>query len=185
MRPQLYMFASGLFAQPTREYLKILRVLLEKLLLETQMPWHNTLIALKQEMDYDEELEAEYSRLFILGLPQVPAQPFGSFWLERSQQLLGDSTLEIKKMMAENGIEIAENSGLLPDHIVSELEFMAYLASQEETKQRQQQLFEQHLDLWIPQFTAALLAANPLPRYRLAAEFIEQLFAWERKELIT
>ena len=118
-------------------------------------------------------------------MPQIPAQPFGSFWLERSQQLLGETTLKIKALMAQHGIEIAENSGLLPDHIVSELEFMAYLVSQEATEQSQHYLFTQHLDIWIPQFITALRAAQPLPRYRLSADFIEQLFDWERTKLIT
>ena len=56
MRSQLYMFASGLFAQPTRDHLKILRPVLDRLLLDTpEASWKDTLIALKQEMAYDEE----------------------------------------------------------------------------------------------------------------------------------
>jgi TorA maturation chaperone TorD len=98
---------------------------------------------------------------------------------------MGRSTLEVKKMMAEHGIEIAEDTGFLPDHIVSELEFMALLASQDNEKalQTQQQLLEQHLALWIPRFIAALRAANPASYYQLAADFLEQLIEYEIRSI--
>ncbi|MEN8215055.1 MAG: molecular chaperone TorD family protein [Pseudomonadota bacterium] len=175
MRPQLYLFASGLFNQPTLARLEMQRGLLAQLLSAANAPWRETLIALEPQLNYDEDIETEYSRLFILAFPNVTVQPFGSYWLEEDQRLMGKSSLEIKEMMASHGIEIAENSGLLPDHIVSELEFMAYLASHEDTQQTQQQLLEQHLARWIPPFTAALRAAKPAPYYRLAADFIELL----------
>jgi len=173
MRPQLYLFASGLFNQPTPARLEMQRGLLAQLL--SDAPWRETLIALDSQLNYNEDIETEYSRLFILAFPNVTVQPFGSYWLEEEQRLMGKSSLEIQEMMASHGIEIAENSGLLPDHIVSELEFMAYLVSQEDTQQTQQQLLEQHLARWTPQFTAALRAAKPAPYYRLAADFIDQL----------
>ncbi|RKZ92594.1 MAG: hypothetical protein DRR19_03785 [Candidatus Parabeggiatoa sp. nov. 1] len=183
MRPQLYLFASGLFNQPTPARLEMLRGLLAELREAgpPNAPWGETLIALEPQLDYDEGMQAEYSRLFILAVPCVPAQPFGSYWLEDDQRLLGDSTLEIKHMMAEYGIEVAGNTGLLPDHIVSELEFMAYLAGLDETAhQTQQKLLEQHFARWMPQFTAALREVNPAPRYRLAADFLDQLIDWDR-----
>jgi TorA maturation chaperone TorD len=189
MRPQLYLFASGLFNQPTEDRIVGLQSLLTQLLSITppDAPWQETLIALEPELNYNENLETEYSRLFILAVPSVPAQPFGSYWLENDQCLLGQSTLKVKNMMASHGIEVTQNSGLLPDHIVSELEFMAYLAGQDEqeTWQTQQQLFEQHIDRWMPQFTEALRAANPAPvaYYRLAADYLDQLLAWERQQL--
>jgi len=181
MRPQLYLFASGLFNQPTPARLEMQRGLLAQLL---YAPWRETLIALDSQLNYNEDIETEYSRLFILAFPNVTVQPFGSYWLEEDQRLMGKSSLEIQEMMASHGIEIAENSGLLPDHIVSELEFMAYLASQEDTQETQQQLLEQHLARWIPQFTAALRAAKPAPYYRLAADFIELLIDSEVGENI-
>jgi TorA maturation chaperone TorD len=175
MRPQLYLFTSGLFDQPTPARLEMLRSLLAELsAAPPSAPWRETLIALEPQLNYDENMEAEYSRLFILAFPNQPVQPFGSYWLEEEQRLMGNTTIEIKEMMAKHGIEIAENTGLLPDHIVSELEFMAYLVSHDE-QQTQQQLLEQHLARWTPQFTAALRAANPAPRYELAANFLDQL----------
>jgi TorA maturation chaperone TorD len=186
MRSELYLFASGLFNQPTKERLAGLQNLLThtKSIAEPDVPWRETLIALEPELNYNEELETEYSRLFILAVPAVPAQPFGAYWLENDQCLLGDSTLEVKNMMVSHGIEVTQNSGLLPDHIVSELEFMAYLADndEQETWQTQQQLFVQHIHRWMPQFTEALRAANPAPiaYYRLAADYLDQLIASER-----
>ncbi len=186
MRSQLYMFASGLFNQPTLARLHMLRGLLAQLTQAkpAEAPWGDTLVALETKLDYDEEMEAEYSRLFILAFPSQPVQPFGSYWLENDQRLFGESTLEIKNMMAEHGIEVADNTGLLPDHLVSELEFMAYLAGLDETThQTQQKLLEQHLALWTPQFTEALRAANPAYHYRLAADFLDQLITWDMQNL--
>lgn len=187
MRPQLYFLASGLFNQPTPARLEMLRGLLAELLSAMPPdtpPWGETLLALKSQLDYDEKMEAEYSRLFILAFPSQPVQPFGSYWLENDQRLLGGSTIEIKELMAAHGIEVADNTGLLPDHIVSELEFMAYLASSDETAQpTQQKLLTQHFSRWMPQFTAALREVNPAPRYRLAADFLDQLLDWDRQQV--
>jgi TorA maturation chaperone TorD len=188
MRSQLYMFASGLFNQPTLARLHMLRELLAQLTqaMPQKTPWGDTLVALEAKLDYDEDMEVEYSRLFILAFPSRPVQPFGSYWLETDQHLFGESTLEIKKMMAEHGIEVTDNTGLLPDHIVSELEFMAYLAGLDDTTthQTQQELLEQHLALWTPQFTEALRAANPACHYRLAADFLDQLIAWDMQNFM-
>jgi len=178
-QPQLYLLASGLFNQPTPARIENLRSLLNELLqtIPKNAPELPILMALKPQLNYKEDLETEYSRLFILAFPNKPVQPFASYWLESDQSLMGNSTLEIKKMMAEQGIEVAENSGLLPDHIVSELEFLAYLASQDDEKARQtqQQLLEQHCARWMPQFIAELKQANPILYYQLAADFLINL----------
>jgi TorA maturation chaperone TorD len=175
------MFASGLFAAPTNDRIEILQNLLIELL-SVESPWKEILIAFKKQLNYSEANEVEYSRLFILAFPHLAVQPFGSYWLEDDQALLGKSSIEIKNMMAEYGIEIAEDAGLLPDHIVSELEFMAYLASLDDTKQTQYQLLEEHLALWTPQFTDALRDANPAPYYQLSADFLDKLIQLDVQE---
>jgi TorA maturation chaperone TorD len=188
MRPQLYLLASGLFNQPTHTRLKGLHSLFSELLsaMPTDAPWRKTLIALEPHLNYnyDKNIEVEYSRLFILAFPNATVQPYGSYWLETEQCLMGRSTMEVKEMMAEYGIEVAENTGLLPDHIVSELEFMAYLANQDDEKavQTQRQLLE-HLVRWTPQFIAALKKAEPAPYYQLAADFLDQLINSDVQEL--
>jgi len=178
-QPQLYLLASGLFNQPTPARINDLCRLLNDLLQTTpkNAPMLPILKALKSQLNYNKVLKTEYSRLFILAFPNEPVQPFASYWLESDHSLMGNSTLEIKKMMAEHGIEVAENSGLLPDHIVSELEFIAYLASQDDEKARQtqRQLLEQHCARWMPQFIEALNKSNPMPYYQLAADFLKQL----------
>lgn len=186
MRPQLYLLASGLFNQPTHTRLKGLHSLLSELLsaMPADAPWRKTLIALEPHLNYDKNLEVEYSRLFILAFPNATVQPYGSYWIETEQCLMGRSTMEVKEMMAEYGIEVAENTGLLPDHIVSELEFMAYLANQDDEKalQTQRQLLE-HLIRWTPQFITALKKAEPVPYYQLTADFLDQLINSDVQEL--
>jgi TorA maturation chaperone TorD len=185
-QPQFYLLASGLFNQPTPACIENLRSLLNELLqtIPKNALEFPILMALKPQLNYNEELETEYSRLFILAFPNKAVQPFASYWLESDHSLMGNSTLEIKHKMAEHGIEVAENSGLLPDHIVSELEFIAYLASQDDEKARQtqRQLLEQHCAHWMPLFIEALNKANPMPYYQLAANFLKQLIPSEMKE---
>lgn len=185
-QPQLYFLASGLFNQPTPARIDDLRRLLNELLqtIPQNAPELPILRALKPQLHYNEDLETEYSRLFILAFPNLPVQPFASYWLESDHSLMGNSTLEIKNMMAEHGIEVAEHSGLLPDHLVSELEFIAYLASQDDEKARQtqRQLLEQHCACWMPQFIVALNEVNPMPYYQLAADFLKQLIESKMKE---
>ncbi|MCK5719695.1 MAG: molecular chaperone TorD family protein [Thiomargarita sp.] len=172
---KLYLLASGLFNQPTHNRIKDLHCLIDELL--QTMPEWEILKALKPHLKYSEDLETEYSRLFILSFPNEAVQPFASYWIESDHSLMGNSTLEVKRMMLEHGIEIAENTGLLPDHIVSELEFIAYLVSQDDEKsqQTQQQLLEQHCSYWIPLFITALNKANPIPYYQLSANYLKQL----------
>jgi putative dimethyl sulfoxide reductase chaperone len=185
MRPQLYMLASGLFNQPTKERLEALTGLLTQLQSNRpDAPWANIFKALETEMAYEKAKEIEYSRLFILDRLKTPAQPFGSYWLEDDQLLLGKTTIEVKQMMAKHGIEVADNVGLLPDHIVSELEFMAYLASQDDTLETQHQLLTQHLAKWVPQFIAAIHGANPITYYQLAADFLEKFLTWDQENLV-
>jgi len=52
--------------------------------------------------------------LFKLAFPKLAVQSFGSYWLEDDQALMGKSSIEVKNMMAEHGIEIAADAGLLP-----------------------------------------------------------------------
>ncbi|MCK5877163.1 MAG: molecular chaperone TorD family protein [Candidatus Marithrix sp.] len=186
IKPQLYILASGLFNQPTPTCIANLQGLLDELLqtIPENSSWQTIFKVLKPQLNYNQDLEIEYNRLFVLSFPHSTIQPFASYWLESDQGLMGNSTLEIKNMMAEHGIKVAENAGLLPDHIVSELEFIAYLASQNDEKslQTKQQLLGQHCAYWMPQFIEALQAINPTLYYQLAANFLKQLIEFDLKE---
>lgn len=71
-----------------------------------------------------EELLIEYSGLF-LGPFGAPAHPYGSVYLEQERTLMGDSTMEVRKLYAESGVKYEGDEP--PDHIAIELEFMSFL----------------------------------------------------------
>ena len=71
-----------------------------------------------------EELLQEYSALF-LGPFNIPAQPYGSVYLDKDRQLMGDSTMAVKKIYGEAGVQHDIEGP--PDHIAIELEFMSFL----------------------------------------------------------
>lgn len=183
MRPTLYLIAAGLFQQPDRAMLERLRNMVATLLREThcESPWRSPLVTLSaQPFPCGEELTAEYNRLFVLGTPGVAAQPFASCWLEQEGRLMGSTTLAVREMMAAHGLQA--DGGLLPDHIVSELEFMAWLADREgdaSASATRSQLLRGHLARWVPQFTAALRKARPSARFAAAADFLDRLIAWD------
>lgn len=178
----LYLVAACLFDRPDPANAQRLRALAEELLSETppDAPWLAMLIQLLQHADHRQELETEHARLFVLAFPRVAAQPYASHWLEEDHRLLGDAAQEMRALMVAHGVEVSPDSGLLPDHIVSELEFVAYLAGRGEPHQdTRRRLVAEHLARWTPRFTAALREARHSPRYRLAAEFLDQLVDWD------
>ncbi|MFA7097707.1 MAG: molecular chaperone TorD family protein [Gammaproteobacteria bacterium] len=181
----VYLVAACLFDRPDPANAERLQALLDELLRETpaDAPWHATLIRLAQHAGHVPELETEHVRLFVLAVPRVAAQPYASYWLEEDHQLLGDSAQKMRAVMTAHGVEVSAGSGLLPDHIVSELEFIAYLAGSGEPHQEtRRRLVAEHLARWTPLFTAALRQARPSPRYRLASEFLDQLVAWDLEQ---
>lgn len=184
-RTRLYLIAAGLFDHPDQTGVEQLWNLIEELLAESfEAPWLRTVVSLTRYLGADRATDVEYNRLFVLAFPRITAQPYGSYWLEQDHCLFGPSALEVQEMMSAYGLAVREASGLMPDHIVSELEFMAYLASQGDTTlAAQEQLLVRHLARWVPQFTAALREAQPSPYYQLAADFLDQLIQWDQVQL--
>ncbi len=185
-RTALYCLAAGLFDQPdearNQTILELIRQLAQ--LPGSSGPWRTLLVGLAQAVQCDlEEAQTEYARLFILSFPEVAAQPYGSYWLEADHRLFASSTEEVARLMGDHGVVVDPESGLLPDHLVAELEFMAFLADQgEATWSAQRRLFD-HLARWVPPFLAALRAAAPSPRYSGAADLLERLLDAERAHL--
>lgn len=84
-------------------------------------------IAKKEQKRYSsEQLLVDYAKLFV-GPFELIAPPYGSVYLDASATLMGDSTIAVRKMYYDCGLEVSEDFNDLPDHICVELEFMNYL----------------------------------------------------------
>lgn len=75
-----------------------------------------------------EELQVEYTRLF-LGPFGVAVPPYGSYYLEKSGEVMGETTREVMQLYRKAGLAIDEGFTELPDHIAVELEFAYYLVT--------------------------------------------------------
>jgi len=109
-------------------------------------------------------LAVDFSRLFI-GPFKLLAPPYGSVYLENSQTVMGESTIDARNRYQQEGLKIDLKEA--PDHIAIELEFMHFLGFEEikalkesDTKKaagylkKQASFLDMHLCGWVPQFTA-------------------------------
>ncbi len=70
-----------------------------------------------------EDVQVEYTRLFINAVPHVVAPPYGSIFIDGG--LNGVTADRTREYYREHGFDITSNE--FPDHIVTELDFMALL----------------------------------------------------------
>lgn len=168
IRVKLYLLVAGLFDQPEDACADFHFSLIAKLRqsIPPQWPCRATLEALEREIVEDRhspaELNAEYEHLFA---PGGRVSPSSASWLPAA------AIDEAQRLMARHGL-----AGDKAPDLIGELEFMAYLiADDSATRQLQRHFLQRHLGRWIPYFSQAVRFAAHLPRYRLAAELLEQV----------
>jgi TorA maturation chaperone TorD len=126
-------------------------------------------------------LEIEYNRLFVgPGRPQAP--PYESCYRDKWGLVMGRSARDVERRYAEAGLELAPDHRDLPDHVATELGFMAYLATREaEAKDEERQLWVErehlllrdHLTVWLPLFCQRVKEASQHPFYTALAELTD------------
>lgn len=122
-----------------------------------------------QTDDFIEDLQIEYTRLFINGVPHVVAPPYGSVYLDKSLQgLHASKTLAYYR---EKGCDMAEGSDL-PDHIVHELEFLSHLAEDGDLA-GEKEFLQNYFLAWFPDFRNRVLSEAHHPYYRLVITMID------------
>ena len=115
--------------------------------------------------DHFEELVADYAKLFV-GPFTLLTPPYGSVYLEGEKKVMGDSTLEVRRVYRRAGLDISNDFHDAPDHIAAELEFMYFLIFKEvealsesdvgraiEFLNQQRTFLTDHLCAWVSQFT--------------------------------
>ncbi|MEN8140773.1 MAG: molecular chaperone TorD family protein [Thermodesulfobacteriota bacterium] len=98
-----------------------------------------------------EDVQVEYTRLFINAVPHVVAPPYGSVFIDGS--LNGVTADQTRKYYREHGFDITSNE--FPDHIVTELDFVALLEEGEEGSS--EEFLAQLFRPWFDQFRAKVL----------------------------
>lgn len=136
-------------------------------------------------------LKVDFAGLFV-GPFIVAAPPYGSVYLDDKRQLMGDSTVDVRRHYLSLGLDLSPDFKEAPDHICAELEFMHVLISQgleaidaggydqlAEIVGHQQVFLKKHLAAWIPAFTAKIIDHARTDYYRHLGELTRQFIAEE------
>ncbi len=175
----IYRFCAQSMRYPeawfTREYLQKLYGLLEALGAEEEKA--ALLAECPAGMADLEDLQIEYTRLFINGIPHTPAPPYGSVYLDRT--LRGRYSDEILAFYRSLGFGF-DKADDLPDHIVYQLEFLSFLA--EDNNQAAEEEFLRRFFLpWFGLFAERVEGQASLSFYRIIVTIID-FFTKEEEE---
>ncbi len=168
-------FLSQCFAYPNSAFLPNLRTRLQEIIAsEKEKAGFESLLPLFGK-ENNEQLQGEYTRLFITGYPNTPCPPYESVF--REGRMLGSCSGKIQLVYEE--WNMTSDPGLV-DHISTELEFLAFLASaatldatREEARKAYRSFMLDHLSQWLPDFSKALEQHATFPAYRKLATLLE------------
>lgn len=137
-------------------------------------------------------LEIEYNRLFVgPGRPQAP--PYESVYRDPRGLVMGPAARAVERRYAEAGLALEPGYHDLPDHVATELGFMAYLATQEAEAQdedtlawldRERTFLRDHLTVWLPRFCQRVRKASQHPFYAALAELTMTFVSLDVQRLV-
>ncbi len=118
-----------------------------------------------------EEVQYEYTRLFVNGYPKTACPPYESVYREGT--MLGESAMDVYLVYKNWGLEVSEEEA--GDHLAVMLEFLYYLASLREVADDEEKLrtveesiegfWRDHLQPWLPQFAGDLTESAEMSFY--------------------
>jgi len=136
------------------------------------------------------QLSISHAELFI-GPFELIAPPYGSVYLEKNRQIMGDTTIGVLKSYQEAGLSVDEKEP--PDHIAIELEFMSFLSLRqaearaegrdteaEDYLGRQKDFYHNYLP-WVPSFCEAIRKGTKSHFYQSLADCLERSMVTCRK----
>ncbi|WP_042349774.1 TorD/DmsD family molecular chaperone [Bacillus massiliigorillae] len=150
----------------------------------------------KLETIIEEEKEAYLATFYVFNEEgKVPAPPWESAYVTRDKSLFGEPVFQIRKRLADFGLQYIHENTDPDDHIAIELEFMNFLinytlSAKEEGRDdeyakgvyTQYWLMKEHLNRWITPFTKDILSSNTSPFYKgialLLSLFVEEDFEY-------
>lgn len=119
-----------------------------------------------------EDIQIEYTALFINNFPQLPAPPYESFYLSPNRLLNDKITDDVLSFYNRCGFSF-EDIEELPDHISVELEFLGLLAEDRLTEEYNEFL-NSHFIKWFPEFKERVLENSTHPFYKAIVELITE-----------
>uniref|UniRef100_Q3AS11 Cytoplasmic chaperone TorD n=1 Tax=Chlorobium chlorochromatii (strain CaD3) TaxID=340177 RepID=Q3AS11_CHLCH len=167
----IYRFLGLVFAYPNDAFLPTLQNALQKIS-DNAARFQPLLDAFAAEPQ--EQLQAEYTRLFLNGYPNTPCPPYESVY--REERMMGESSLAVQKLYQQWEIAIDAN---LSDHLATELEFLAFLSAATTLTEvatdalaTREYFLEEHVRQWLPQFCRDLQKEATVEAYRLLSQLL-------------
>jgi TorA maturation chaperone TorD len=153
----------------TSKYREQVVLLWRENLRDSEKTIETLLSALALEQD---QLSAEYERLFV-GPTAIPCPPYEAVWrTDRPKHeqgtVMGNSTLQLKQLYSNLGLQLRPDQTELADHIAVELEALAYAWCIGDSEQAN--CLIGHLQDWLPAFCESVLANSRAEFYRNLAE---------------
>lgn len=134
-----------------------------------------------EDVDW-EQAEFAFNKLFV-GPMALQAPPYASYYLEPEPQLMGESTLKIRRLYSLAGLFSPLQGQLPEDHLGVELDaalgFRTLAGCLDETEPQAlwQYFFHDHLKIWLPKFlNQARNADTGHPVVDLALDRLETWF---------
>jgi putative dimethyl sulfoxide reductase chaperone len=139
-------------------------------------------VEIKKEIDnandFLEDLQVEYTRLFINGVPHVVAPPYGSVYMDKALQgTFAGNTLAFYR---EKGFGMDEDADL-PDHLIHELEFLSLLAEEKDFA-GEEEFLKKLFRPWYGIFQTRVTEGAHHPYYRVIVQLIDFFTKEEDKD---
>lgn len=135
------------------------------------------------------DLQAEYTRLFVAGMPRTPARLVES--VQREGVLVGEAAEDVSSMYLRFGLEVKDRE---PDHLTAELEFLAYLAGNpvepgtkeaERYRRARGKFLLDHLLQWGPPLITTIGGSTTDRLIRAEADLLNWLMLAEKRVIPT
>ena len=127
--------------------------------------------------DFLEDLQVEYTRLFINGVPHVAAPPYGSVYLEKT--LRGSYSDKLLSFYRSLGYNLTEHADL-PDSLIHQLEFLSFLA-EDQNRAGEEEFLARFFLPWYSSFASRVKEEAQHPFYPIIISLID-FFTKEDKE---
>ncbi len=115
--------------------------------------------------DLLEELQVEYTRLFINTFPTLPAPMYKSFYDDN--ELFGRSVGELLDTYEQYGFEVSEEENELPDNLALLLEFIYRLDEEKISEEKQCDFIEKFILSWTPKLEIKINENTELDFYKV------------------
>jgi len=185
---QVYLFLSKCFSYPREEFSRLiedqrtegeLRVMVEGL------PFHVDCKGIPSPALSQEGLETEYINSFDIGIgASLPCPLYESAYREEETSSR-DITEELLRFYDHFQVRLSDKEKDYPDHLVTELEFMAFLGKKEAEamgkgrdpapyRRAQLDFLDRHLDKWVHRLNERLQQRVKEPFYQGASSFLRE-----------